>query len=120
MPACRMCKQNYPDSQFISGNGPRYQVCARCGIENGLVRAEEAPQFYSDEVLNERLTLYTRRHLPWVAVLVGWVMYISLGRGIELWSNLFLLVLAVATLVVPVLHFMGSPRFNAEISRISP
>ena len=55
-----------------------------------------------------------------MAVLVGWVMYISLGRGIELWSNLFLLVLAVATLVVPVLHFMGSPRFNAEISRISP
>ena len=55
MPACRMCKQNYPDSQFISGNGPRYQVCARCGIENGLVRAEEAPQFFFVDFVKERI-----------------------------------------------------------------
>jgi hypothetical protein len=120
MPACRMCKQNYPQSQFITGNGPRYQVCARCGIENGLIDPADAPQYYSDEVLNARLSLYTRRHLPWATVFVGWVLYISMGRGIELWSGLFFGVLLVSTLVVPVLHFMGGPRFDAEISRISP
>ena len=64
--------------------------------------------------------LYTRRHLPWVAVLVGWFLFISIGRGIELWSGLFFGVLAISTLIVPVLHFMGATRFQAELSRITP
>ncbi|MCH1592009.1 MAG: hypothetical protein L7R66_03345 [Candidatus Thalassarchaeaceae archaeon] len=120
MPVCRMCKQNYPQAQFITGNGPRYQVCSRCGVEHGLADPEETPQFYSDEVLNARLSLYTRRHLPWVSVLIGWFLYLSIGQGIELWSGLFFSVLALSTLIVPVLHFMGSTRFIAELSRITP
>ena len=120
MPACRMCKQNYPQSQFISGNGPRYQVCARCGIEHGLADPSATPQFYSEEVLNARLSLYTRRHLPWVSVLVGWLLFLSIGRGIELWSGLFFGVLSLSSLIVPVLHLMGSAKFRAELSRITP
>jgi len=120
MPACRMCKQNYPQSQFISGNGPRYQVCARCGIEHGLADPEETPQYFADDVVNARLSLYTRRHLPWFAVFMGWILYLSIGRGIELWSGLFFGVLALSTLVVPVLHFLGTPRFLAQLSRITP
>ena len=120
MPACRICKQNYPQSQFIRGNGPRYQVCSRCGIEKGLVSKEDAPQYYSDEILNARLSLYTRRHLPWATVLIGWILFISMGTGIELWSTLFFGVLAISTLVVPVIHFMGSTKFRAELSRITP
>ena len=120
MPACRMCKQNYPQSQFISGNGPRYLVCARCGIEHGLADPAEVPQYYSDEVLNARFALFTLRHLPWIAVLVGWLLYLTLGRGIELWSGIFLVVLVLGTLVVPVIHFLRSARFNAELSRLTP
>ena len=120
MPVCRMCKQNYPQAQFITGNGPSYQVCSRCGVENGLADPEDTPQFYSDETLNARLSLYTRRHLPWVSVLVGWFLFLSIGRGIELWSGLFFGVLAISSLVVPVLHFMGTTRFQAELSRITP
>lgn len=120
MPACRMCKQNYPGDQFIRGNGPRYLVCARCGVEHGFVKPEEVPQLYSDELMNARFALYTRRHLPWAAVLVGWLLYISLGRGIELWSNIFVAFLLIATLVVPVLYFFGSAKFKAEISRLNP
>ena len=120
MPVCRMCKQNYPQSQFITGNGPRYQVCSRCGVENGLADPENTPQFYSDEILNARLSLYTRRPLPWVSVLVGWFLFISIGRGIELWSAVFFGVLAISALIVPVLHFMGTTRFQAELSRITP
>ena len=104
MPVCRLCKQNYPQSQFITGNGPRYQVCARCGVEYGLVDPEDAPQLYSDEILNARLSLYTRRHLPWVSVLMGWILFLSIGRGIELWSGLFFGVLAISSLIIPVLH----------------
>ena len=120
MPVCRMCKQNYPQSQFIKGNGPRYQVCSRCGIERGLVGQEETPEYYSDEILNARLSLYTRRHLPWVSVVLGWFLYIGIGRGIELWSGLFFGVLALSTIVIPIRHLMGAARFRAELSRITP
>jgi hypothetical protein len=120
MPVCRMCKQNYPQAQFITGNGPRYQVCSRCGVEHGLADPENTPQFYSDEILNARLSLYTKRHLPWISVLIGWFLFLSIGRGIELWSGLFFGVLALSSLIVPVLHFMGSTRFIAELSRITP
>jgi uncharacterized protein (DUF983 family) len=120
MPVCRMCKQNYPQAQFITGNGPRYQVCSRCGVENGLADPDDTPQFYSDEILNARLSLYTRRHLPWVSVLIGWFLFLSIGRGIELWSGLFFGALAISSLIVPALHFMGATRFQAELSRITP
>ena len=120
MPVCRLCKQNYPQSQFISGYGPRYQVCARCGVEHGLADPEDPPQLYSDEILNARLSLYTRRHLPWVSVLMGWILFLSIGRGIELWSGLFFGVLAISSLIIPVLHIMGTTRFLAELAKITP
>ena len=120
MPVCRLCKQNYPQSQFITGNGPRYQVCARCGVEYGLADPEDTPQLYSDEILNARLSLYTRRHLPWVSVLMGWLLFLSIGRGIELWSGLFFGVLAISSLIIPVLHIMGKTRFLAELAKITP
>ena len=120
MPVCRLCKQNYPQSQFITGNGPRYQVCARCGVEHGLADPEDTPQLYSDEILNARLSLYTRRHLPWVSVLMGWILFLSIGRGIELWSGLFFGVLAISSLIIPVLHIMGTTRFLAELAKITP
>jgi len=66
MPACRMCKQFYPESQFISGNGPRYQVCARCGVESGLATREETPQLYSDELVNARSSIHSNLNkLDW-------------------------------------------------------
>ena len=120
MPVCRLCKQNYPQSQFITGNGPRYQVCARGGVEHGLADPEDTPQLYSDEILNARLSLYTRRHLPWVSVLMGWILFLSIGRGIELWSGLFFGVLAISSLIIPVLHIMGTTRFLAELAKITP
>ena len=109
MPVCRLCKQNYPQSQFITGNGPRYQVCARCGVEHGLADPEDTPQLYSDEILNARLSLY-----------MGWILFLSIGRGIELWSGLFFGVLAISSLIIPVLHIMGKTRFLAELAKITP
>ena len=81
---------------------------------------EDTPQLYSDEILNARLSLYTRRHLPWVSVLMGWILFLSIGRGIELWSGLFFGVLAISSLIIPVLHIMGKTRFLAELAKITP
>ena len=46
MPTCRLCFSVYPREQFIHGNGPRAQVCVRCGVEQGMVTEEEAASLY--------------------------------------------------------------------------
>ena len=120
MPTCRMCTQNYPLDQFVSGNGPRYQVCVRCAVDNDLVDREDAPQLYSDDIVKARTSLFARRYRMWIFVLLGWPLYLTLGRGIELWSSVFLVVLVICTLVAPVMHFLGSVRFNAELAKLSP
>ena len=120
MPTCRICTQNYPLDQFVSGNGPRYQVCVRCAVDNDLVDREDAPQLYSDDIVKARTSLFARRYRMWIFVLVGWPLYLTLGRGIELWSSVFLVVLVICTLAAPVMHFLGSVRFNAELARLSP
>ncbi len=120
MAYCRLCKQNYPDSQFVSGNGPRYLVCVRCAIEHDLAEIDEVPQLYSDELVKARFALFGRRYRLWFAISIGWTLYFTLGNGIELWSNLFFVSLILTTLAAPVLHFLGSARFNAELSKLTP
>ena len=120
MPTCRMCTQNYPSSQFVSGNGPRYQVCVRCAVENDLVDAEEVPQLYSDDLAKSRLALFGRRYRLWFFIGAGWLLYLTLGNDIELWSNVFLVALVIGTLATPVLHLLGSARFKAELAKLTP
>ena len=120
MPTCRICTQNYPLDQFVSGNGPRYQVCVRCAVDNDLVDREDAPQLYSDDIVKARTSLFARRYRMWIFVLLGWPLYLTLDRGIELWSSVFLVVLVICTLAAPVMHFLGSVRFNAELAKLSP
>ena len=120
MAYCRLCKQNYPESQFVSGNGPRHLVCARCAIEHELADIDEVPQFYSDDLVKARFTLFSRRYRSWMAIGIGWTLYFTLGNEIELWSNLFFTTLLLGTLATPVLHFLGSSRFNAELSNLTP
>jgi hypothetical protein len=89
-------------------------------VENDLVGAEEVPQLYSDDLAKSRLALFGRRYRLWFFIAVGWFLYLTLGSGIELWSSVFLVVLVIATLATPVLHFLGSARFNAELARLTP
>ena len=56
----------------------------------------------------------------WFFILFGWTLYFSVGRGIELWSNALFLILLLCTLATPVLHFMGSTRFKAELAKLTP
>ena len=120
MTTCRMCTQNYPSSQFVSGNGPRYQVCVRCAVENDLVDAEEVPQLYSDDLAKSRLALFGRRYRLWFFIGAGWLLYLTLGNDIELWSNVFLVALVIVTLATPVLHLLGSARFKDELAKLTP
>jgi hypothetical protein len=56
----------------------------------------------------------------WIFILFGWLLYLTLGRGIELWSSVFLVALLISTLAAPVLHFLGATRFNAELAKLTP
>ena len=85
-----------------------------------MVDREDAPQLYSDDIVKARTSLFARRYRMWIFVLLGWPLYLTLGRGIELWSNVFLVVLVICTLAAPVMHFIGSVRFNAELAKLSP
>ena len=120
MPTCRKCNQTYHQSHFISGNGPRYLICGRCAVEDGLVSPEEAPQYYSDELARARLVLYSKRYRPLAFTSAGWILFLTMGRGIELWSGVFFGALLVATLVAPVVHLLGSARFKAELAKLTP
>lgn len=120
MPTCRMCTQNYPNSQFISGNGPRYQVCVRCATENDMLAEGEQSNLYSDELAKSRSALFARRYRPWAFLGAGWILYLSFGSGIELWSNLLLTTLVIGSLATPVLHFLSKTKFRAELARITP
>jgi len=120
MPSCRMCKQNYPNSQFVSGNGPRYLVCVRCATENDMLAEGETTTLYSDELAKERSTLFARRYRAWGFLVAGWLLYLTFGAGIELWSNIFLTALILGTLATPVLHFLNTTKFQAELAKLTP
>ena len=77
MPVCRMCTQNYPNSQFVSGNGPRYQVCVRCAAENDMLAEGETTSLYSDELLKSRSALFARRYRPWAFLGAGWLLFLT-------------------------------------------
>ena len=120
MPTCRKCNQTSHQSHFVSGNGPRYLICGRCAVEGGLVLPEESPQYYSDELARARLVLYSKRYRPLAFTSAGWILFLTMGRGIELWSGVFFGALLVATLAAPVVHFLGSARFKAELAKLTP
>ena len=80
-----------------------------------------SPQLlYSDDLAKSRLTLFGRRYRPWFFIGAGWLLYLTLGNGIELWSNIFLVALVLGTLATPVLHLLGSAQFKAELAKLTP
>lgn len=120
MATCRYCRGVYPQDQFITGNGPRYLVCVRCGVEHGFVSAEDTPQLYSDDIVRDRTALYARRYGIWMTLFVGWMIFLSMGRGITFWSPAIFVVLLLSTVIVPIRHFLGAARFKAEQTRLTP
>ena len=120
MPTCRVCRGNFTQDQFISGNGPRYLVCANCGVEQGMVTPDEVPQLYDDAIMRARFTAVARRHSLWFWLIVGWSLWVFLFNGTPLWGNASLIVLILATLFTPVRFFLKVPSHRAEMRRLTP
>ena len=120
MATCRLCKGQYPNDQFIDGNGPRYLVCVRCAVDEGYLPAEEVSGYYDDRTAKARMSLFARRYGPIFWLISGWVIWALFFQGIEVWGNLILVVLLFSTLIVPLLFFLRTAKFNAQLRQLTP
>lgn len=120
MPTCRHCYGTYAREQFIHGNGPKAQVCVRCGVEKGLVTQEEVASLYDSSTANARFSAMARRWSPlmWLSVLwIAWMLFI---KSVEPWGIYTLILLAVCTLLVPIYMFFFSSKHMAVMARLTP
>ncbi len=120
MATCRVCRGVYPNDQFISGNGPRYLVCVKCGVDEGYVTADEVPGLYDDATAKARLALVARRFAPIGWLVIGWTLWSLYFTGIPLWGRASLVILVLVTLAIPVLLFLGTPKYQAELAKLTP
>ncbi len=120
MATCRICRSVYPEEHFITGNGPRYLVCARCGVKHGYATADETPQLYSDALVKQRMTVLGRRFAPLFWVVVGWSLWTLFFAGIPLWGRASLVVMVVATLAAPIQYILGGPKYRAQMAKLTP
>ncbi len=120
MPTCRLCRGQFPGDQFIDGNGPRYLVCVRCAVERGYLPADEVSGYYDDRTAKARMSLFARRYGPIFWLFAGWTIWFLFFRGLEIWSTLLLVTLLLSTLIVPVLFFLRTAKFNAQLRQLTP
>ena len=120
MPTCRHCGFTGSRVHFIHGVGPRKDVCARCGVERGIVSREEAPNFFSKEIASARWNLIARRWAPWFWLSVLWSLWVVLLSSISTWNWVSLSLLVILSLLLPVRHILTSASFNAELHKITP
>ena len=119
MATCRICRGIYPLGHFITGIGPRYLVCERCGVEQGYVTADETSYLYDEETSRARMVVVGRRFAPFLWLILGWVLWALYFAGLPLWGNASLVILILTTLVIPVIYFLGSAKYQADLRRLS-
>ena len=120
MPACRHCQGTYPREYFIHGNGPRKDVCVRCGVDKGLVEESEVPAYYSKDLANARINLRARRYSGFLWIGVLWVIWISYFGNIPLWGMASGIALLLISLVLPVQFILGHAKYQAKLAHLTP
>ena len=120
MPLCRSCNGTFNREQFIHGNGPRAQICVRCGVDQGLVSKEEAASLFGEELSAARLSTISRRWGPIITLSIGWALWIGLLAGNPPWSLYVLGLLILGTLVTPIVMIAYGPKFRSDINRLTP
>ena len=120
MPTCRFCSCVYPRDQFIHGNGPKAQVCVRCGLEKGMVTQEEVPSFYSAELSNSRFSIIARYWSPVLWLMAIWSAWAAFLFPVDPWGMYTLAILILATLGLPVYMFLNRVKYLANMARHTP
>ena len=120
MPTCRFCSGTYTRENFIHGNGPRAQVCARCGVEKNFITEEEAANLFDDKLRNARLSIVARRYSMFLYIPALWTLWIMFLSSVQPWGIYFLLILVALTLFAPVWFFIRSAQFAGDMARLTP
>jgi len=120
MPACRHCGSTYPREFFIHGNGPRAQVCAQCGLDQGLVTKEEVPILFEKQLANARFSAVTRRYSIFLYIPFLWALWVFTLSDVKPWGLFFLGLLIVLTLLAPVIFIYRGGRYSGDMARLSP
>lgn len=118
MPACRLCHGTYPREYFIHGNGPRKDVCQRCGLEKGMIEESEAAMLFDTSLANSRLNLLSRRLSIWLFIIAIWFLWFALLSDLSIWISLP--ALTIITIGLLILHMFGRPRYRAMLLRLTP
>ncbi len=105
---------------MIPGNGPRKDICARCGVELGLIDATEASQFLDADLAKARTTALSQRLIPWVWLGMIWMFQLTLFVRVSWLSKVGFVVAILSTIVVPILEWIRLPRHRATMSSLTP
>ena len=120
MPACRHCGSTYPREFFIHGNGPRAQVCAQCGLDQGLVTREEVPILFEKQLANARFSAVARRYSIFLYIPFLWALWGFTLSDVQPWGLFVLGLLIVLTLLAPVIFIYRGGRYSGDMARLRP
>lgn len=120
MPACRHCGSTYPREFFIHGNGPKTQVCVRCGVEQGLVSEDDVPVLFNKNTASARFSAVARRYSIFLYIPFLWTLWGMFLSDVEPWGLFFLGLLILLTLMAPVLFLYRGGRFSGQMARLTP
>ena len=95
-------------------------MCVRCAVEEGYLPAEEVPGLYDERTAMARMSLFARRYGSIFWLTGGWFLWAIIFQDIELWGNLTLVALIISTLLVPVLFFLRTAKFRAQLRQLTP
>lgn len=120
MPTCRYCLGTFAREHFIHGNGPRAQVCIRCGVDKKMATEDEVSNLYNEELRNARLSLVARRYSMFLYIPVLWTLWGMYISSVEPWGLYFLFILIGLTLFAPVWFIVRSAHFAGNLARLTP
>ncbi|DAC15583.1 MAG TPA: hypothetical protein HA276_07330 [Candidatus Poseidoniaceae archaeon] len=120
MPLCRSCNGTFAREYFIHGNGPRAQVCVRCGLDQGLVTKEEVPTFFDDGLISSRLSVVSRRWGPAITLIMGWTFWLTFLTGVSPWGTYVLVLLGIGTLLLPAQILLYRAKYSGDMARLTP
>ena len=120
MPTCRHCGSTYPREFFIHGNGPKTQVCVRCGVDHGLVSKDEVPVLFDKSTSSARFSTVARRYSIFLYIPFLWTLWGMFLADVQPWGLFFLGLLLLLTLLAPVLFLYRGGRFSGQMARLTP
>ncbi len=92
----------------------------RCGLEKGMVNEEDVPSFYSAELSNSRFSIIARYWSPVLWLIAVWGAWATFLFPVDPWGMYTLVLLALATLALPVYMFLNRVKYLANMARHTP